>query len=420
MMWIKRYIYCIIHVGLICLTFIRLSAQNNTSSPYSSIGVGDILPQGIGASQAMGGVGIALRPTTYYNHTNPAANSALLGKAVKIETGVFYNYSIVEDDENTQTVQDFNLNHFTLIFPAHKNYTFSLGLKPYSNIGYDIDLLTAVEGSDSFYQSRFSGEGGLNQVFLGNAYNISPRLAIGLDLSLVWGSVTSIERLFLNGTSGEQLISEVSNSLFGANIDYGIQYSIPLNDEWQMRLGGVLAQPISFGGAYSEQIYRATDQQFISEPEIESLGDIQFPYAFGGGIAVEKNSSWIWGLDIYHEKWSDANLWNNIEELENSTRIAAGMEYTPKQKLIDSRPHNSYRLGLNYTDSYTKIRNTAIRTYGITAGIGIPFKLTGSMNISYEYTLRGTRSNDLILEQNHQISLTFNLPDIWFVKSQID
>ena len=54
-----------------------LLAQQNTISPYSSFGIGDVQPQEFSLNNALGGVGAALRTENYLNPLNPASLSAL-------------------------------------------------------------------------------------------------------------------------------------------------------------------------------------------------------------------------------------------------------------------------------------------------------------------------------------------------------
>ncbi len=406
-------------VSIILIYGNKLISQNSTSSPYSSLGIGELQPQGIGVERSMGGLGIALRPTTYFNHVNPASNSALIGSVVKVETGVFYKYSLSQEDQLSSTTNDVNLNYFTLTFPTQHKYTFSLGLKPYSSVGYRVVLESTIEGTENQYLSVTSGEGGINQIFLGNALKVNERLSLGINLSLLWGNVIRKEELYLSSITSDQIISENERSLWGGKVDYGFQYTTPMNERWSMRIGGVIEQPIGFSGTSSDRVFSVQDDQVISESDPEHM-DISFPYGAGLGVSFEKEESWVMGLDMYYQRWKEGQLWENNEELKNSLRISGGIEYTPKKKRIDSKPRISYRMGAFLTDTYIKVEDTPIWEYGISMGIGVPFQFTGSMNIGYEYSRKGTTNESIISENNHLVTLSFTLPDIWFIKKVVD
>ena len=55
-----------------CLPLISL-AQQNTISPYSAFGIGEVQSQGFALNSEMGGLGLALRPNSNLNPMNPAS-----------------------------------------------------------------------------------------------------------------------------------------------------------------------------------------------------------------------------------------------------------------------------------------------------------------------------------------------------------
>ena len=54
-----------------------LMAQNNTNSPYTRFGYGDLGERSFGAGRAMGGVGYGLRSPKQINPMNPASYSCM-------------------------------------------------------------------------------------------------------------------------------------------------------------------------------------------------------------------------------------------------------------------------------------------------------------------------------------------------------
>ena len=67
--------------SLLLLLFIVVSsvasAQNNTNSPYTRYGYGQLADPGSANSRAMGGVVYALRDKNHVNFANPAAYTAV-------------------------------------------------------------------------------------------------------------------------------------------------------------------------------------------------------------------------------------------------------------------------------------------------------------------------------------------------------
>jgi hypothetical protein len=68
-----------------------------------------------------------------------------------------------------------------------------------------------------------------------------------------------------------------------------------------------------------------------------------------------------------------------------------------------------------------KFRNENIKDYGMSFGLGLPFRNSGSIiNINYELGRRGTLNNGLIQENYQYLYISLTLRDFWFVKSKID
>ena len=63
--------------GVLAFISVAVMAQNNTNSPYTRYGYGDLGDRSFGAGRAMGGVGIGLRSPLQINPLNPASYSSM-------------------------------------------------------------------------------------------------------------------------------------------------------------------------------------------------------------------------------------------------------------------------------------------------------------------------------------------------------
>ena len=63
-------------------------AQNNTNSPYTRYGYGDLSDQSFGNSKAMGGIAFGLRDGAQINPLNPASYTAIDSLTFLFEGGV--------------------------------------------------------------------------------------------------------------------------------------------------------------------------------------------------------------------------------------------------------------------------------------------------------------------------------------------
>ena len=177
-------------ITFLIITVFQLSslstfAQSANSSPYSRYGIGDMTGKGFSKSFAMGGTSIALQndttPLLFINSGNPASYASLgasesnLGNSKNkigltvVELGVSFNRLQLENSSTTQTVTNASVGFFSLAFPIKKWWGATLGIMPYSSVGYDVfesQNITNIGDVDFAYK----GNGGINQVYFGNGF----------------------------------------------------------------------------------------------------------------------------------------------------------------------------------------------------------------------------------------------------------
>ena len=117
-----KTIYSVVLLLLISFFAFVADAQNNTSSPYSVYGVGDLSNIAYGRNLGLGGTGLALRSSNSLNLKNPASATAIDSLSVLFETGVFLKYTETETSELLNSYEDGNLSHLAF---GHR-YTSSL------------------------------------------------------------------------------------------------------------------------------------------------------------------------------------------------------------------------------------------------------------------------------------------------------
>ncbi|MGZ4049634.1 MAG: hypothetical protein ACXVNN_09740, partial [Bacteroidia bacterium] len=148
-------------------------AQKSTSSPYSRYGVGDVSGKGYGQSFAMGGTNIAMQNDTlqfaniFINNGNPASYTN--NRLTTAELGANYNRVRLESTTTKKTINNASLAYVSLAFPIKRWWGSSVGLIPYSSVGYKVSDNEVIQnvGSVNFL---YEGDGGINQVYWGNAF----------------------------------------------------------------------------------------------------------------------------------------------------------------------------------------------------------------------------------------------------------
>lgn len=159
------------------------ATAQTTSSPYSRYGIGDISRKGLGQGFAMGGTFIGLQNDTtqmfFINNGNPASYSNM--RLVTAELGANYNRLTLQDAVDKKTVNTASLSHIALAFQIKKWWGASVGLVPFSSVGYKIsdEQDIANIGTVKFL---YEGKGGINQVYFGNG--IKPLYALPRNYQL--------------------------------------------------------------------------------------------------------------------------------------------------------------------------------------------------------------------------------------------
>ena len=180
----KKIILLFILSGFSVCTF----AQNNTGTPYSMYGIG-LLQDNYGPYTAMGGVSAAMRDANNINFLNPASYTALDSNRFYIQFGITGEYVGIATNKESSTyrvAQNAALNMALRLYP---NLFASFGFNQRSDIGYDLHYKERINGSvDEYYNQQISGNGGLNDFYLGLAYKVK-NLSVGLNTSLVFNFI---------------------------------------------------------------------------------------------------------------------------------------------------------------------------------------------------------------------------------------
>ena len=388
----------------------------------------------------MGGTGIAVRPNFNLNISNPASYSSLLLTAFDIGASASFTRMSTTDLEQKKSEATFS--YFALGFPVvSKKWGAALGLVPFSNVGYKI-VSPETDANAGNVLFTYEGTGGINRLFIGNAFTIKKNLSAGFHASYLFGSIDRIGTAEFEG-------SYFFNSRFTSNtsirdfyFDYGLQYifdSIPhrakndttntkVKSDWSLVFGLTGSMPSNISASQDSliELYQRNGN-FISVRDTlldkaGDKGDIKFPLALGFGIALKKGSRWLIAADASVQNWEDYSYLGQKDSLRNSLRVSSGFQYTPNDRGIKSYWQTvQYRFGAFYHQTYLQLRGTKLNEYGITAGLGLSIrKGFSAIQLSAMLGTRGTTDSKLIKEDFVRFSLGVTFSDRWFIKPKFD
>ncbi|MCB0630527.1 MAG: hypothetical protein R2824_29305 [Saprospiraceae bacterium] len=382
-------------------------------SPYSAFGIGDLLPTGFGLQEAFSGTGIGMANAYFVNNTNPASLTSIERPISMIfDLGLNFGMTQTRAEESAPYQPDGSLTNFNLWFRISRLWSSNLGLQAYSKVGYNIvdERYNPSAGGD--YSMVYTGKGGVNRIYWGNAWQITPHLSVGGNLNLLFGTIEDAQTFLSdNSLSGFTIKSE--NHLLGVGWDAGLQYRIPMGKK-NLVLGLIYANPINLSSEKTSQLLAVQDTL-----EQVSIWDEAFriPKKLGVGFSFKASERLNLAADYTVQPWSEGRL-NEDLSLYNTRAFSVGVEFIPNyDKYYGYYQQTLVRAGFRVQDAYLEVDGRQAKQWQASLGIGLPFnRYRNHLNLTYTYMQRGTSS---LLETRHQLGLNISLRDVWFVRTKI-
>jgi hypothetical protein len=425
----RKYSRAVILVGLLLFPALLFAQfNNNTSSPYSRYGLGELHSYSFGRSTAMGGASIASRNGQQINLANPAAYSAIDSLGFMFEFAIDGKASNFKNDLGSSYQSDVNFQYFAMNFQVSNTFGTSLGLVPFTDVGYNVVVEENIENTGDVITTYY-GAGTISNAFIGLAFEPWPFVSIGTNLNYFFGMLNrNAEVVFLDASDFYSIQQYKSLRVSDFSFDFGAQFTIPLNNKNKIILGAIFERNPKYNAKYSDITQKnissgnSVDQDTLFYME-EKDGTIEFPFMFGGGISFVKQDELEINADFYHQNWEQAKfLGDKSKFLTDLNKFAVGAEWIPNKFSIRSFTSRiAYRVGFNYEQTYLVFNDQQINQFGISFGVGLPvYRSKSTINIAAELGKKGTTENNLVLENYARINLMVNLYDLWFIKRRFD
>lgn len=433
----QGYKKLLLSTALVSLLITPAKGQN-TDSPYSRYGYGVLNNQAIGASKYMGGISYGVRGLNT-NPGNPASYSGVDSLTFIFDMGVSYRKSRLTEGNNNQNDNNGGLDYLAMQFPVSKKLGVSIGLLPFSSVGYSFG---ATETEQQLTTTKsYSGSGGYSQIYGGVAYEPFKNISVGANISYLFGNSTYNRTLSISGVpSANRQVSYHKLTLNMLKFDFGAQYSLPLNAKDKLIVGVVFSPAVKTSGRinsiyseYSASSSIPTKSDTLSYTGNEAYTDL--PNSYGAGFTWNHNNNLTIGADVTYQTWSKIRYSEYMGDNMNSSnrfndvwRFNTGFEYVidPRDRSFMKRVR--FRGGLSYSNSYINVLDSQNSTsgykeYGATIGFGLPIRDTYTgrssfINIGLEYKNISPEKSNLIKEQYLGVSLGFCLNDLWFLKNK--
>ena len=386
-------------------------AQNATSSPSSRFGYGDLNANLPNAYRAMGGIGIGMRSNKVINPAQPASYTACDSMTFMFDIAGSFLYTNYGDSYGKNNKVNGNLEYVTMQFPLWRQHiAMSLGVNPYSAVGYDFALTDSIN-SDYYYTKSYSGEGGFTQVYGGLSFNICNWVALGVNAYYMFGDINQSRGLTFTDASMDSVRMTERLKVNSLRLRYGVQLFHTFGKH-TVNMGAVFENKQPFSRMEYEQIETTTSDTVGTQ----NIG-FEMPMMYGVGLSYTYDNRVLVGVDYMCQDWSNALYFGEKNSLQTRHRWALGLEYRndpTSRKYVDQI---YWRFGANYTTSYTKDYNQS--EIGLSAGMGFPLRTIGSViNLSLEAGRRGLSMN--VLNENYfRLVVNASISEHWFFKRKL-
>jgi hypothetical protein len=399
-------------------------SQVDVNSPYSRFGIGELSASNSTYSFSMGGISNALSSPFHVNLNNPASNANFDTLSFVFEGGLSSKFGSISTKTLSGSSNYASLGYLLFGFPVSGRIKVSIGLTPYSNLGYKIKNTELVPeiGNSEF---AFEGTGGVNRFFIGASLKLHNNLAIGFSGSYLFGKLTRASSVVFPDSLGF-INTKVDNQVKLGDLyyDFGVQYQKMITSKMTLGIGGLYApaQKLSANHNYFVRSFFTTSMGIESFLDtivyITDKGIVEIPEKYGVGIVLRNGVKWMVGADVDMQNWSKFKAFDVQDSLVNSIQIAIGGEYFPSDKSIDGYWKKiKYRAGFRYNKSHLFLQNTQIKDFGISFGFGFPLpRSLTTINLGFEIGRFGTKVNDLYQNNYFRVNLGVSVWERWFIK----
>jgi opacity protein-like surface antigen len=377
--------------------------NNNTTSPYSRYGLGDLHHYGYGRTAAMGGASLGSRHSIQINSANPASFSSNDSLSFVFEFGMDAKFSNYKSNTGSMKASDLNFRYFSLSFPISKRLGAGLGLQPYSDMGNEIsysEILPNI-GNVSY---KYIGEGTISKAYFGASVIPFKGLSLGANLNYIFGRINQNSTTNFDDATLFDLSSTEGTRLSDFTLSYGLQYDYKIKKNQYLTLGVTFETPsdvTAFHRLLSFKTITVGSGALVDTIQFkpESKDIIKLPSTIGVGLSYNKINKLEVNADYYYAGWSKSTFYGASDPvLTNQSRFSAGFEYIPEMFSIRSYVKRiKYRAGVHHENSYLILNNHQIKETGVSIGAGIPFpKSKSTANIAFELGKQGTTKDDLV------------------------
>lgn len=412
-------------------------AQSGTNSPYSQYGLGQLSEQTSGFNRGMNGLGLGFREHNQVNYINPASYSSIDSLTFIFDAGLSGQVTNFSENGQKKNANNADFEYAVAAFRASKHLGVSFGIIPFTNIGYNYSISGYLNGDKSTtFTNTYNGSGGMHQIYLGAGWEFVKGLSIGANVSYIWGDIDrSVVNSYSDGyinTLSKYYTATISNY----RIDFGLQYTLPLNKKNSLTLGLTYGLGHKLNSDPSCMVISTNTTTAVADTTSFTVNNgLEIPTSFGAGLTWNNNNKLKLGADFTYQKWGDTKfpvykVINDVpsyslsdEYYSDRYKLTIGGEFCNNETSRNFIDRIRFRAGASYASSYYKVNGQdGPDEISVSVGFGIPivnaYNNRSILNISGQWVRSETPG--MLKENTFRINIGITFNERWFMKWKVE
>lgn len=412
-------------------------AQSGTNSPYSQYGLGQLSEQTSGFNRGMNGLGLGFREYNQVNYINPASYSSIDSLTFIFDAGLSGQVTNFSENGQKKNANNADFEYAVAAFRASKHLGVSFGIIPFTNIGYNYSISGYLNGDKSTtFTNTYNGSGGMHQIYLGAGWEFVKGLSIGANVSYIWGD---IDRSVVNSYSDgyiNTLSKYYTATISSYRIDFGLQYTLPLNKKNSLTLGLTYGLGHKLNSDPSCMVISTNTTTAVADTTSFTVNNgLEIPTSFGAGLTWNNNNKLKLGADFTYQKWGDTKfpvykVINDVpsyslsdEYYSDRYKLTIGGEFCNNETSRNFIDRIRFRAGASYASSYYKVNGQdGPDEISVSVGFGIPivnaYNNRSILNISGQWVR--SEAPGMLKENTFRINIGITFNERWFMKWKVE
>lgn len=403
--------------SLIALLAIPTYAENGMNSPYTRFGFGQLYGMETSANKGMGGTGIGVHNSNQINMLNPASYAAVDTLTFLLDVGASLSNTNLAEGNVKMNASNTTFDYVAMQFRLMPRLGFTLGMTPFSNIGYNFSNATTIsadEDEEVTATNTYHGDGGLRQITAGLGYSPFKGLAIGANLSYLFGDINHYMYNQYSDANINKRTKQYVADITTYAINFGLQYQANIGKN-RVTIGAIYRP----GHTIDDEIYII---ETMSTNDTINCSPMSIPSEYGAGLSYTYDNRLTIAADYSMQRYSAVHFFD--AEGANRTRVSLGVEYIPELLTRKILRRTRYRAGVHYaTAHYTVDGKPGPTEYGATIGVGLPimngWNGKSIVNISAQAVHIRPNAPGMITENTLRLNIGLSFNETWFNKWKV-